>query len=173
MKSVKSVVRIGALVALGGMYHGSAVAATADGSAAAQIVAPVAISETTPMNFGSILPASAAVTTVTLDAAGTRSSDQGAASLVGGGTVAAGVFTITQGEANKVVDISVADGTTDLVNGATTLTFTSPTVSAATMTLVGGGVDTFTVGGTLSIPVGAAPGTYISAAAYTVTVNYQ
>lgn len=179
MKNVKSVVRISVIVALGGMYHASAIAASANGNASAQIVAPVTVSEdgTQTMNFGALLPASVGGgnTVVSLSAAATttRTLDSGVGALVGGATVQSGKFNVT-GEAGKVVDISIVDGTADLSNGTDTLTFGTPTVSTATMTIAGDPLlDTFFVGGTLTIPEAVSTGTYTSAAAYTVTVNYQ
>ena len=77
------------------------------------------------------------------------------------------------------MSISVADGgagaaANDLISGATTLTFVPSAPSVASIaSLVGGGADTFTVGGTLTVPTGTPTGTYTNAAAYTVTVNYQ
>lgn len=176
MESVKSVVRVSVIVALGGFYHASAVAATADGQAAAQIVAPVTVTEDAAqtMNFGSLLPASTGDTVVSLTAvaATNRSVDSGTGALIAGGTVASGKFNVT-GETGKVVDISVADTAAELSNGTDTLTFTAPTVSTATHTIIGDATDTFYVGGTLTIPAGVSTGNYTSAAAYTVTVNYQ
>ncbi len=158
---------------------GIASADTADGQAAANLVAPLTVTEdgTQTMDFGTMAPAKlgGGETRVRLSAAATttRNLVSGNGSLMGG-TPASGKFNIT-GATGYAVDISVADGAADLSNGVGTLIFEAPTVSAATHTIAGvAATDVVYVGGDLRIPENAdTSAAYTSATAYVVTVTYQ
>ncbi|MFC1589296.1 DUF4402 domain-containing protein [Pseudomonadota bacterium] len=145
---------------------------TTGGTATATSIQPIVLTQAAAMNFGAFAPDAAGDTvSLTNVAATVRSITTG---TLQGGTVSSGQFTMT-GTLGMTVGITVTDGTTDLVNGATTLVFT-PTAASLSPTHVITGVaatDTLYVGGTITIPAAAATGTYTSTNAYTVTVNYQ
>lgn len=166
----KQFLKVCLIALIAGTYSSGASAAAVTGTASADVVAPVTLTLTTAMNFGSFVP-DAGGDTVTLDAALVHNRAITTGSLITS-TVASGAYTI--GGAALAVDITIADGAADLVNGATTLTFT-PIAPAAPVSgyVIGGGTDVIYIGGTLGIPAAAPAGNYTSASAYTVTVNYQ
>lgn len=155
------------------MYSSGTLAAAVDGSADATIITPVTLTPGATLNFGSFSPDDLG-DTVTLTAAATTTRAITTGTLQGG-TVSSGAFTIG-GQAGLAVNVAIADGAGDLVNGGNTLVFT-PTAPADIVSnyVIGSGTDIIYVGGTLTIPVvaSAPAGTYSSATAYTVTVNYQ
>ena len=170
MNMNKQFLKVSLVALMAGMYSSGASAAGVTGTASADIVAPVTLALTTAMNFGSFVP-DAGSDTVTLDAALAHNRAIATGSLITS-TVASGAYTI--GGAALAVNITIADGTADLVNGGTTLTFAPiAPVAPASNYVIGGGTDIIYIGGTLGIPASAPAGNYTSAAAYTVTVNYQ
>lgn len=155
------------------IYSSGASAAAVDGTADATIITPVTLTAGATLNFGDFSPDDLGDTvTLTAVAATVRGITTG---TLQGGTVSSGAFTIG-GQAGLTVDVAIADGLGDLVNGANTLVFT-PTAPADIVSnyVIGSGTDIIYVGGTLTIPVvaSAPAGTYSSTTAYTVTVNYQ
>ncbi|MFC1589298.1 DUF4402 domain-containing protein [Pseudomonadota bacterium] len=169
----KQFLKVGLVTLMAGIYSSGASADVATGTATAEIVSPVQLTLATAMDFGTFAP-DAAGDTVTLDAALAHNRAITTGSLVNSPTVASGAYTLSG--AALAVDVAIADGTADLTNGGNTLGFT-PTAPADITNgyVIGTGTDTIYVGGTLTIPaVASAPaGTYTSAAAYTITVNYQ
>lgn len=141
-------------------------------TATATSVQPVTLTEAAPLNFGAFAP-DAAGDTVTLTNANPTVRSIANGTLLGG-TVSNGQFTMT-GAIGRTVSITVADGATDLVNGATTLVFTPTAANLGTTHIITGvpATDTLYVGGTITIPAAAPTGPYTSATAYTVTVNYN
>ncbi|HLN21847.1 MAG TPA: DUF4402 domain-containing protein [Bacteroidales bacterium] len=150
--------------------------ATANGNASVVIIAPIAIGETTPMNFGTIVPGTVNGT-VTLTTAGARNLSN--VTAVGAGFAAA-VFTVTgQSGYTFVVDIPAAGTAYNISDGTNTLAvngWSSNPADGATGTLTGG-TATITVGAVLAVPTGTTAGTYNSVKAlgqtYPVTVNYN
>lgn len=143
-----------------------AFATDATGNASADIVAAIAVSETTAMDFGNIAP-DAAGDTVTLTAAGSISAADADTSLFG--TPAAGVFGAT-GAASTAVTISFSTGDT-LVNGANTMALGSFTHDAGgSPAFSAGGALNFSVGAALTVGAAQATGAY--SGTYTVTVDY-
>lgn len=138
---------------------------SAQGSAAAEIVAPISV-EADPnggtLNFGRIV-AGAGAQTVTVDGAGTRTGSI-PANLLGGITPSAALFNVT-GEAglgyNVTVDPSVTMGTMT----ASLLAYPGDGYSLV------GGSDSFTVGGTLSVGANQTAGTYTGT--FNVQVQYN
>lgn len=140
--------------------------ATANGTATAEIVAPIAIVHDTgaALDFGLIVPGTAAGTVV-VDAAG-NGTDGGDATLLPGSTTAADSFTVT-GVADATY--SIVTGTGSLTGPGTAMAFsTAPSAPTGTLT---GGTDSFTVGGTLTVGANQAGGTYTGS--YTATVAYN
>lgn len=139
--------------------------ATANGTATAEIVAPIAIvHDGGALDFGLIVPGTAAGTVV-VDAAG-NGTDGGDATLLPGSTTAADSFTVT-GVADATY--SIVTGTGSLTGPGTAMAFsTAPSAASGTLT---GGTDSFTVGGTLAVGANQAGGTYTGS--YTATVAYN
>ena len=79
---------------LAGAYTQIAIAADATGNASATVLAPLTITETTAMDFGSVSGDASNATTVVLTAAGAASSPDGAYVVPASGA-AAGVFNVT------------------------------------------------------------------------------
>ena len=167
----KQILKLGLVSLIASIYSSGSSAAAIDGTATATLVAPVTLTLSTAMDFGTFAPDPAG-DTVTLDAALVHNRAITTGSLVTSGSVASGAFAL--GGAALAVNVTIADGTADLVNGATTLAFT-PIAPADIVSnyVIGSGTDIIYVGGTLGIPAAAPAGTYTSATAYTVTVNYQ
>ncbi|MDH5387684.1 MAG: DUF4402 domain-containing protein [Gammaproteobacteria bacterium] len=170
----KQLLKVGLVALITSIYSsGASAAGPVDGTAAATIIAPVTLTPGAALNFGDFSPSPLGDTvTLTAAAATVRAITTG---TLHAGTVSSGAFTIG-GQAGLAVNVAIADGATDLVNGANTLVFT-PTAPADIVSnyVIGSGTDIIYVGGTLTIPVvaSAPAGLYSSATAYTVTVNYQ
>ncbi len=147
-------------------------AATASGTANAEILADVSVVETAELDFGTIAvgPSGNSVTISTTG--GTIQSCTG--SCTGG---ARGAFAIT-GETGMDVDISV-DGAVTLVKLVAGVPVASPTanqqmsasLSTDISTLTLDGTDAFVVGGVLGVAATQEAGTYEGS--YDVTVTYQ
>ena len=140
--------------------------ASTTGSATAQIVSPIQIShDATSLNFGTIVPGTAAGTVTVNSGTGVATGDA-EASVVTGATSSADSFTVT-GDSGRSYGIVLSGGS--VVSGANAMTFTtSASKSSGTLT---GGTDSFTVGGALSVGANQAGGTY--SGTYDATVTYQ
>ena len=149
------------------LSSGSAYAATANGSATAEVVAPITLTHTAAatINFGMIDPGAGGSVTVT---AGNVRTASGVTLLAAGPASSADAFTVGGG-ANRGYTIGTAAGTVTNAGGVT-MNFTT-TPSALTSTLSVGGTDSFTVGGTLTVVAGQATGSYTGS--YVATVLYQ
>lgn len=167
-----------ALVALSG-FSSQLFAADGAGTASVVIVAPLDISQTTGLNFGTVSPDATDPTSVVLTSGGAISSPDGAG-LFGGH--AAGSFTVSGG-AGAVYTVS-DPGTVQLdgANGldASSFTFTSANTPACNDVAAGsctptltGGTDTLTVGATLSVPANHPAQVPPYVGNYTLTVQYQ
>jgi Mat/Ecp fimbriae major subunit len=143
----------------------AALAATATGHASVTIVSAVAVSETTPMDFGTV-GVTRAGGTVVLSPNGTRS---GPANYNFDGSARPGEFTVT-GTPNAAIAISFSAG--DAVTGP------GPAMALGSFTHNAGRAPALNSAGNLSLAVGASVtvgqaqpyGSY--AGTYTVTVNY-
>lgn len=157
-----------AAAVLAGIYSQAAIAADVTGTATANVLAPLAISQATQMNFGDVAGDTTSATTVLLTTAGATSSVDGAYT---GGAPAAGAFNVTGGN-NLAYNITLPAAAVTLTSGANTMTVDTFTDSASgSSTLNGSGTDSFTVGATLNLGAAQAAGVYNGS--YTVTVEYQ
>ncbi|QKG70607.1 DUF4402 domain-containing protein [Erythrobacter mangrovi] len=146
-------------------------ATATDGSATAQIVAPIAITHvaTESLNFGIIVPDSAASSVISITTGGVGSVASGGAVVVDASAQQADAFDVT-GDANRSFSIATTAGTVS--NGAQTMAFsTSFDTVAGSGTLDGAGTASFTVGGDLTVGAGQAAGTYTGS--YSATVSYN
>jgi hypothetical protein len=144
-------------------------AATGTGTASATVIQPIAISQTTGLDFGKF-SATGTVGTVVMSTAGARSAT-GGVSLSSMAAGAAAAFVVT-GEPNATYTITLPATPATLTSGANTMTadtFTSNPVGTGTLT--GAGTQTINVGATLNVGATQAPGTYTGT--YSVTVDYN
>jgi hypothetical protein len=150
---------------------GAAFAATASGTASAEIVSAIAVSSTATLNFGQIAPSGTAGT-VSISTAGVRSST-GGVTLGNQVAVAAASFGVTGAPNNVYTIVLPADGTVTLTSGGSPAMAVDGFVSnpASPGTLNGGGSDTILVGATLSVGVNQPNGSY--SGTFPVTVAYQ
>lgn len=145
--------------------------ATASSDASAKILSPISISNTVPLNFGTIGPI-AAVSTVTV---ATNNNRTGTAFLLSVAPAAvAGQFLIS-GTPNAAFSITLPSATTELkLTGQTSMTINSSDwVSdlGLASTIAGNGSRTLSIGATLNIGNMQAAGTYTGS--YEVTVAYN
>jgi hypothetical protein len=145
---------------------------SATATASATIVSPIAISKTVDMNFGNVA-SGAALGTVVLTPAGSRSATGGVTLPATTGTVTAASFTVT-GTAGYTYAITLPAAALTITSGGPSMTvdtWTSTPTPTGTLTL---GTSTLTVGATLHVGANQAAGVYgIPAETFTVTVNYN
>lgn len=145
---------------------------TATATATATIITPIAITKTVDMNFGNVA-VNASLGTVVLTPASTRS-------VTGGCTLPAVVGTVTAASFN-ITGLALATYSITLPGAATTISFGANNMTVDTWTstptptgaLSAGGAQTLTVGATLHVAGSQAPGIYVSAVPFSVTVNYN
>lgn len=141
----------------------SAIAAQDTGTATANVIVPIGITNTGPLQFGDIVGGSAG--TVTIAADGTPGGG-----LTSTGTQTAGTFDIT-GSGTKTFSIVIAT-VADLTDGTDTIPLSAYVNSeaGATGTLVGGAL-TLGVGATITLDGTEGNGAYVGS--YTVDVIYN
>jgi Mat/Ecp fimbriae major subunit len=154
---------VGSLLATVGMGATAAHAASATATAKAKILRQVTVTNTSDLQFGTIVTG-AAPSTVIVDSAGARTCGS---DLVCSGTTTAAGFSIG-GTTGQVATISVPASVT-LTSGANSMT-ASLSASATTATMVAN-AGSFTVGGTLSVAANQADGDY--SGTFNATVDYQ
>jgi hypothetical protein len=150
----------------------SQVSATATSSAT--IVTPITIANAANMNFGNIaVNASAGTVVLPAAAAPVRSVTGGCTLPATAGTVASARFTVTgQSGYTYAITLPASASLTGPGPAMTANTFVSnPTVAAGG--LLTGGTQTLYVGATLNVAGSQTAGVYTTAAAFTVTVNYN
>jgi hypothetical protein len=137
--------------------------------ASATVIAPLTISATSDLNFGSLAATSGG--TVTVSTAGARSTTAGV--TLAGGTVSAASYLISAYNGANIT-ISLPSANITLTSGGNTMlvgnyTATIPagnyTLTAATVTL--------SIGADLTVAAAQPAGVYTNNADLTVTVNYQ
>ena len=163
-----------------GLVSGQAMAqstATASATASATILRPITITKATDMNFGNVVPSSAAGTVVLLPD-GTRSSTAGSTFIPSNpGTVTAAAFTI-EGEGAATYSVTLPSSVSLAGNGTamTVATFTSTPGAVAGDGVLSGsagtaGTQTLLVGGTLAVGASQGAGSY--SGRFDVTVAYN
>ena len=153
--------------ALVGSYSTTSVAATANGSATAIVIAPLTIVETpaTTMDFGTVTDGGVGGT-VTIDPAG-------AITVVGAtqsGATSAASFDVT-GQPATVYTVTYGAGV--LSDGANTMAIV-PNSDNSLGAIPAGGTETFNVGAQLTVNLAQPGGTYNTTLGtpYTVNINY-
>lgn len=144
---------------------------SATANASATIITPIAIANTADMEFGNVA-VNATPGTVVLTPAGVRSVTGGCTLPAVTGTVNAAAFTVT-GLAGATYSITLPAGATTISSGANNMTVDTWTSSPTPTGTLTGGSENLTIGATLNVAGGQAPGTYTSATPFTVTVNYN
>lgn len=160
-------------IVLASLFLGTAIlpiaahAANVSADAGAKIVAPLQISNSTALYFGTIAPSLTTADTVVVAPSGSKSCGAELTCLTDDHTAAA--FNVT-GEANASYTIDLPSSIT-ISNGAGgTMTVDNFAGSKSNGTLVSG-QDNFTVGGSLGVSANQATGEYTGT--FTVAVNYQ
>lgn len=162
MNVLKAVIA-GSLVASLGMGATAANAATASATAKAKILRQVTVTNTSDLQFGTIVTGTAA-STVIVSSAGARTCGTG---LICSGAFTAAGFNVT-GTTGQVVTVSVPASVT-LASGTNSMT-ASLSSSNSTLTLAAN-AGSFSVGGTLSVGANQADGDY--SGTFAATVDYQ
>lgn len=140
---------------------------TASGSASANVVTAISITNTAGLDFGDLV-AGATSGTVVMTAAGVRTST-GGTTLGNPGAAAAAGFAVA-GDPAATYAITLPTSIT-VTSGGDTMTVDTFTTPAATGTLDGTGNDTIAVGATLQVGVAQAVGAYTGT--FDVTVAYN
>jgi hypothetical protein len=144
-----------------------AYAATADAGSGAKIVAPLEISRTADLYFGTIAPSTSVADSVVVSSGGDRKCGPALTCLTADHTAAA--FAVT-GEADAFYTISLPREIVIANDNGTTMR-----VSAFDGSKSGGqllrGEDSFTVGGMLDVAARQEAGKYVGS--FTVAVEYQ
>ncbi len=140
--------------------------ASTSGTATATVLAPVVVTHQpgAALKFGRFTAGTGGA--VVVSPAGSASATGGVA-LVPGSLSAADGFSV-EGDPNRGFAIVTAAGSVSFAGASLAFT-TLP--SAATGSLNAAGAAGFTIGGTLTVPAGVAPGSYTGS--YSVTVNYN
>jgi len=137
--------------------------ASTSGTASVTVLAPLTLTQTQGLDFGTITSGGSSGT-VAIDATGARTVASGV------GSVAADVgkqaiFTVT-GDTNNAINVVVGSS----ITGFSTSGITGTTATGTLPTALSSGSATFDVGGALTIPASTAAGSY--SGTYTVSVNY-
>jgi len=146
------------------------------------IVAPITISNTKALTFGSFAISSTAGGTLTIGTDGTRTPTVGV-TLTGDNDLGSAADFIVGGETGYSyaitmpadLTLSTTEGATDDIKTMTVSNFVNSIgANVISSTIVGTTAeDTFTIGGTLTVVAKQAVGTYTSASGIAVTVNYN
>lgn len=160
------------VLAVAVMATPAAAQSSATATTEATIVRPLSVTNPTAskLSFGRLAPPSTGTGTATVTQGGSRSVAGGVVAV--GGTVSAATFKV-DGESSLAFNITAPNFN---LNGPNATTLAVAVDAPASGTLSGGaigsdGTTTFSVGGALSVPTGAAPGAY--SGTLTVTVAYQ
>lgn len=149
-----------------GMMSTNAMAASTTGSASAQIVPNISITNTANLSFGGIVPDAAAAGTVTITPGGAVSNT--VVALIA--PLANRAEFAVSGDPGQTYTPTV-DATVNLTGTGSDMLVTLTSAQAnAGSALDGSGVDTIFVGGTLPVGIGQTTGTY--SGTFNVTVNY-
>jgi hypothetical protein len=146
--------------------------ATASATATATIVTPISITKTVDMNFGNVAVQTATGGTAVLTPAGSRSATGGVTLPATTGTVTAASFTVN-GQGAYTYAITLPSTALTITSGANNMTVTAFTSTPSATGALTAGTQTLTVGATLNVAAAQAPGVYVSATPFDVTVNYN
>lgn len=138
------------------------------------IVAPIAISTSTPLNFGSFATLTTGGT-LALNPAGVRAATGGVKLTTATGSPTAAAFAVT-GEGAYAYTITLPttlELTTTAAGTTQTMSVGSFVSSIGTAGTLVNGLQSFTVGATLTVGSAQAVGTYTNATGFAVTVNYN
>lgn len=168
IRNNKLLIAAGAAALTASMYTSAVTAASINGTAAANVITPLGISETTGLNFGDVSVGTGGGT-VSIDFTNGRTATGDAEAVTGGTTPAAGAYLVT-GTGTKTYSISLP-GSTTITDGAVTMTVNGFSHNAGATPALSGGTDTFNIGATLNINGGQAVNAY--SGTFPLTVNYQ
>jgi hypothetical protein len=157
-----------AVIALGLLTAATVNAATSNASA--EIVTPIAISNTVGLVFGQIAP-TIAIGTVTVATNGVRTSSGGVTLGNGGTQASASSFAVTGAALNTYTITLPTTTTLSAAAGAPMTVDTFVSLPASTGTLSALGAQTLLVGATLHVGVSQAPNPYTGT--FDVTVAYN
>ena len=163
---MKTLFAAAALAAIA-LSAGAANAATATAGAGARIIAPLEISKTTDLYFGTIAPSTTSADKVVVGFDGSRKCGPALTCLTADHTAAS--FDV-KGEADAVYTVSLPASIWITNANGNSMQVTDFTGSKASGTL-SNGVDSFTVGGSLDVSVRQAAGKYTGS--FVVAVEYQ
>jgi Mat/Ecp fimbriae major subunit len=162
-KNVLKAVIAGSLVTALGMGATSAHAATASATAKAKILRQVTVTNTTDLQFGTIV-SSPTASTVVISTTGNRICGAG---LVCSSTASAAGFNVT-GTSGQIVSVSVP-ASVNLTSG--TFSMRADLSTSATSLTLANNAGTFSVGGTLNVAANQEDGDYLGT--FSVTADYQ
>ena len=138
----------------------------ATGSSSGEGIADLSISETTSLNFGSVVSPASQETVVILSSVGATATSSGATLF---NTSAVGVFAVT-GEPSTAYHSHITSTNITFTSGSDTMSCVL-TYSPTSNTLDSSGDDTVFVGGTLTVGASQAVGSYTST--FEITVHYD
>ena len=159
---------IASAAAFAGMVAGAALsvqAAGGTGNVTASIIAPIAITKSTDLAFGSVV-SSGSADTVVVSPAGARTCG---GTLTCTNTVTAGAFNVTGGT-GETYSITLPASAT-VTSAANTMTITAFTSTPSGTGALTGGAETLRIGARLQVGAGQALGSY--SGTYAVTVEYN
>jgi len=171
----KVVVIIAAIVLFAGSTKVMA-QATENTAAAAKIVTPISITETSSLHFGTMAILAGTPGTCVLSTQGVRTQTGGVNLSVQAPTASNAAYNVS-GAVNTTysitlpASITVTSGPANMTINALLARTASAGSDGLTGTLSAGGTDSFTVGGTLNVSQGQATGTYTGT--FDVTVAYN
>ncbi|MBN2780192.1 MAG: DUF4402 domain-containing protein [Alphaproteobacteria bacterium] len=129
---------------------------------------PVAVSQSSALNFGQVIPTLAGGTIAVSATTGAISNITGSSTFIGSSGVSRGSFTIT-GQPSYTVSITPGSNAT-LTGPGGNITLSTITVDSTSKTLNASGAATVYVGARVVFPASITPGTY--SGNYSITVNY-
>ena len=150
--------------------------ATENTAAGAEIITPITLTETSSLHFGVMSVLGATPGTCVLNTLGARSAT-GGVNLSATGTAASNATYNVSGNPSTTYALTLPANIT-VTSGANTMTissvlarFNAAAADAVTSTLDGTGADSFSVGGTLTVPAAQSAGAYTGT--FDVTVAYN
>lgn len=177
MKTLKVIFAV--IIMVAGFSAEMSAQATENTTAAAQIVTPIAISETSPLHFGTMAVLAGTGGTCVLSTQGARTQTGGVNLSVQNPSASNAAYNVS-GALNTAYSITLPASitVTESVSGSATMTIdhllarpASAGADALSGTLSNSGTDSFSVGGTLNVSAGQSTGLYTGS--FDVTVAYN